>query len=245
VNAHNRRLLLTLACALGLATTVSLGRWQLSRAAQKEALQAGKEAQAGKPLLDNAAVLGAPELAALVQQRAALRGTWESGHTVFLDNRQMNGKVGFFVLTPLRLEGASQAILVQRGWVQRDFEQRARLPRTETPAGVVEVAGRIAPPPSKLYEPGTPAVSAIRQNLDVVQFSRETGLALLPVTLLQTGAASEGLLREWPAINLGVEKHYGYAAQWFGIALMIALLYLWFQVLQPFLHRTKDSRPHV
>jgi surfeit locus 1 family protein len=47
------------------------------------------------------------------------------------------------------------------------------------------------------------------------------------------GAASEGLLREWPQAATGVEKHYGYAFQWFGLALLIALLYVWFQIVRP------------
>ncbi len=46
-------------------------------------------------------------------------------------------------------------------------------------------------------------------------------------------AASEGLLREWPQAATGVEKHYGYAFQWFGLALLIALLYVWFQIVRP------------
>jgi surfeit locus 1 family protein len=41
------------------------------------------------------------------------------------------------------------------------------------------------------------------------------------------------LLREWPQAATGVEKHYGYAFQWFGLALLIALLYVWFQIVRP------------
>jgi surfeit locus 1 family protein len=107
------------------------------------------------------------------------------------------------------------------------------------------VEGRIAPPPSKLYEPGSPTGSAIRQNLDLAQYQVETGLALMPVTLLQTGAPSEGLLREWPAVNLGVEKHYGYAAQWFALSVLIAALYFWFQVVRRFMIRPKDPAHNV
>jgi surfeit locus 1 family protein len=105
--------------------------------------------------------------------------------------------------------------------------------------------GRIAPPPSKLYEPGTPAITPIRQNLDLEQFRSQTGLALLPVMLIQTGQPSEGLLRDWPPISLGIEKHYGYALQWFAMAALVVALYCWFQILKPRLQRTKDSSTHV
>jgi surfeit locus 1 family protein len=180
-----------------------------------------------------------------LHQHARLRGQWLVDQTVYLDNRQMNAKVGFFVLTPLRLEGSAQVVLVQRGWVQRNFEEREKVRAIETPGGTVTVEGRMAPPPSKLFELGKPEASLIRQNLDLEQFREQTRLPLLSVMLMQTGPASEGLLREWPAVNLGVEKHYGYALQWFGIATVLALLYLWYQILKPHYHRTKDSKPHA
>jgi surfeit locus 1 family protein len=244
VNSRIKWWLVTLAAVTGVIATASLGRWQLSRAAQKEALQASMDVRAAQSLLGASDLLKAADLDSLVHQRAALRGTWIAARTVYLDNRQMNAKVGFFVLTPFVLEGGG-AIVVQRGWVPRNFEQRDQVPAVQTPGGVVEIQGRIAPPPSKLYEPGSPSGSAIRQNLDLAQYKAETGLALLPITLVQTGAASEGLLREWPAVNLGVEKHYGYAFQWFGLAALIAGLYLWFQVFRRMMSRPKESPRHV
>jgi surfeit locus 1 family protein len=236
--------LVTLTAVVGVVTTASLGRWQLSRAAQKEALQAAMDMRAAQSVLGAADVRQVADVDALVHQRAALRGQWVAERTVYLDNRQMNAKVGFFVLTPLVLEGGG-AIVVQRGWVPRNFEQRDQVPAVQTPGGVVDIEGRIAPLPSKLYEPGSPSGSAIRQNLDLAQYKAETGLALLPITLVQTGSATEGLLREWPAVNLGVEKHYGYAFQWFGLAALIAGLYLWFQVIRRLKFRPKESSRHV
>jgi surfeit locus 1 family protein len=113
------------------------------------------------------------------------------------------------------------------------------------PAGVVEIEGRMALPPSDLYALGGPTAGRIRQNLDLPQFRVETGLPLLPITLLQTGATGEPLVRDWPVANLGVEKNYGYAAQWFGLALLFSLLYLWFQFARRFFVRPKDTSPDV
>jgi surfeit locus 1 family protein len=237
--------LITLATLIGMGTTVALGRWQLSRAAEKEALQASMDGQGSQVIVETAGLTSTTDPMRLVHQHARVRGQWLADQTVYLDNRQMNAKVGFFVLTPLQLEGSAQVVLVQRGWVQRNFEQREKVPAIETPAGTVSVEGRMAPPPSKLFELGKPEASVIRQNLDLEQFRAQTRLPLLSVMLTQTGPASEGLLREWPAVNLGVEKHYGYALQWFGIAAALALLYLWYQILKPYYHRTKEFKPHA
>jgi surfeit locus 1 family protein len=244
VNSRTKWWLVTLAAVTGLVITAFLGRWQLSRAAQKEALQASMDNRAAQMVLGADNLLQAVDVNALVHQRAALRGTWVAARTVYLDNRQMNAKVGFFVVTPFVLEGGG-VIAVQRGWVPRNFEQRDQVPTVQTPGGVVAIEGRIAPPPSKLYEPGNPSGGAIRQNLDLEQYRAETGLALMPIALVQTGTATEGLLREWPAVNLGVEKHYGYAFQWFGLSALIAGLYLWFQVVRRMLSRPKESSRHV
>ena len=227
--------IITLAAVAGMLVTASLGRWQLSRAAQKETLQAGVDAQARLPALDGASL--APGLAeAMLHRQVALRGEWVAERTVYLDNRQMAGRPGFFVLTPLRLEGGSMSVLVQRGWVARNFQDRTALPQVETPSGRVTVHGRVASGPSKLYEfqtaGDTPGSSRIRQNLELSAFRVETGLPLADWSVIQTEAASDGLLRDWPVVTSGVEKHYGYAFQWFGLCGLIALLYVWFQIVR-------------
>lgn len=233
-------MLLAFAAVLGVALTVSLGFWQLRRASQKEALAASMAASESQPALDTKALVAAPHPLDLLHHSVLLRGVWVPGHDVYLDNRQMHAKVGFYVLSPLRLDDGGAVLMVQRGWVPRNFEAREVLPPVQRPAGTVELAGRIALPPSKLYEPGAPASGAIRQNLDLRQFRLETSLPIDErFVVVQTGAASEGLLREWPVVNLGVEKHYGYAFQWFALAALIAGLFAWFQ-LRPLFLISKD-----
>ena len=52
------------------------------------------------------------------------------------------------------------------------------------------MTGRIAPPPSKLFELGGAESGPIRQNLEVSIFAREIGLVLRPVSLQQTQDAA-------------------------------------------------------
>jgi surfeit locus 1 family protein len=168
-----------------------------------------------------------------VHRRIVLRGTWDESHTVFLDNRQMRGVPGFYVVTPLVLEGG-KAVLVQRGWAPRNFDRREQLPAVQTPSGAVEVQGRIAPPPSRLYEFKGAESGPIRQNLDIAAFAAETRASLLPVSVVQTApAASEGLLRDWPKAGSGSERNYGYAFQWWAMSATLAILYAWFQFIAP------------
>ena len=93
----------------------------------------------------------------------------------------------------------------------------------------------MAASPSRLYQLGEAGSGRIRQNLDPAAFARETGLPLLPLTVLQTAheGATPGLLRDWPAPAVDIHKHYGYAAQWAALSVLQLGLYVWFQVLRP------------
>lgn len=236
MSAAVRFWIVTAAALLGVATTAALGRWQLGRAGEKEALQARIDERAQLPVLDARSLSGKPDGEALLYRRAEATGEWIAERTVFLDNRPMNERAGFYVVTPLRLQDGG-VLLVQRGWVPRDFQDRTRVPRIDTPSGVVKVAGLVVPPPSKLYELGGAESGPIRQNLDLAQFRIETGLALAPVSLRQGGEQADGLARNWPKVSTGVEKHYGYAFQWFGLSALIAVLYVWFQIVRRFKRR--------
>jgi surfeit locus 1 family protein len=130
---------------------------------------------------------------------------------------------------------------VQRGWVPRDFTDRTRVPAIPTPAGTVRLQGRLAPSPGKLYELGEAGAGPIRQNIDLAAFARETGLSPLDVSVLQSGDASDGLLREWPQVALDVSKHHGYAFQWFALCALAGILYIWFQILSPRRKRRPDG----
>jgi len=234
-----RSLLVLLAALIGVVVTARLGVWQLHRAAQKEALQRLFDERAALPELPSSALHDAAgQTGALQQRRIHLRGHWLNRFTVFLDNRQMNGRPGFFVVTPLQLADSGDAVLVQRGWVARDAAQRTRLPAIATPSGEVSVGGRIAPPPARLYEFAPSASGLIRQNLDIDAYSRETGLRLAPLSLLQDDAATgtdEALLRQWAPPAVDVHKHYGYAFQWFSLCAVLTGLYVWFQLVAPWL----------
>jgi surfeit locus 1 family protein len=124
-------------------------------------------------------------------------------------------------------------------------DNRTDLAAIQTPTGLVQVEGRIAPPPSKLYAPGNTDSGVIRQNLDIHSIKPLAGQSISTVILQQQGAASEGLLRDWTPFNAGVDKHYGYAAQWFGLCGLIAALFAWFQIIQPLYQRSKKATPHV
>lgn len=225
--------LLTLATLLAASGTFSLGQWQLRRAAQKESVQAVIDQKKSTQAIENQSLLATKNIADAAYSPVNLSGYWQAQHTVYLDNRPMQGKPGFWVVTPLRLDGSQQAVLVQRGWIARNFQDRTRLDPVVTPPERVQIQGMLMLAPARLYALGESAESAqgtIRQNLDIATFSAQIHVPLVPALVVQTGPASEGLQRDWTAPDAGVSKHHGYAFQWFGLCALVLGLYAWFQI---------------
>jgi surfeit locus 1 family protein len=228
-----RTVVVTITTGVVVAVTSALGFWQLGRAEEKTSLQALIDERAQEEPWDNADVLQAQGPNEGLHRRVRLQGVWQHGATVLLDNRPMSGQAGFWVISPLRLQGSERVVLVNRGWVARDFLDRSRIPEFQTPTEPVQVQGRLSPPISVLYDFGADASGPMRQNVVLADYARETGLDFLPITVVQTDPSGDGLSREWPVITAKVHTHYGYAAQWFSLSALCAGLYLWFQWIAP------------
>ena len=235
--------LVAIAAILGTAVTLRLGFWQLSRANEKLALQDAIQQKAEMPSLDAKTLISASvDLNASLHRSTKLTGHWLPQHTLFLDNRQMDSKPGLFVVTPFEFEdkvtAVKKTILVQRGWIARNFIDRQQLPQIPTTLAEETVFGRIAPSPSKLYEFKGVDVGRIRQNIAIAELAQEFKIELLNVTLLQlddtkAAVANDGLLRHWTQPSLSVEKNYGYMLQWWALSGLIAALFVWFQLIRP------------
>jgi len=209
----------------GIAVTLSLGNWQLGRGAEKRELKARFEAQAAQPPIE---VRGAELVAADVElRRVEARGVYDSDprHTVFVDNRIRRGVPGFQVVTPLRIEGSDRHVLVNRGWVAWQPE-RSRLPEVRTPAGVVTVRGVAMVPGRRIFELSDKVTEGrIWQNLTVERYGRAFPIAIQPFVIRQENELDDALVREWEAPDFGIDKHYGYAFQWFALAATILVFY--------------------
>lgn len=234
------------ATLLGVVLTANLGAWQLRRAAQKTAMQEERDQRGRMPSVGTAELARTPtEAQAQLGRPVRLRGRWLPERQVFLENRQLpGGRVGFYLVTPLRLEGREDAVLVQRGWVPRDQRDRSALPSIATASGPVDVEGHIAPPPARLYEFAPSTGGLIRQNIELGAFSAETGLRLVPMSVQQADSpatAGDGLVRDWPRPAIDVQRNYGYAFQWFAMCALMSGLYVWFQLIRPW--RQRHVRP--
>jgi cytochrome oxidase assembly protein ShyY1 len=219
-----------------VALGVSLAQWQQRRADEKVAraakLEAGNQAA---PLALTAAPLLPDDAQAIEYRRVTVTGHFVPAWTVYLDNRPYKGQAGFHVLTPFQIDGSAMHVLVAQGWLPRNNAERTRIPDYTTPTGTVTITGIARLNAGHVMELGTaPALAphAIVQNADIGQLARASGLALQPFILEQTvdpaAAPASGQLpvRDWPAPDLGADKHRGYAFQWYALALMAFLFFV-------------------
>lgn len=208
---------------------IALGNWQTRRASEKSALQARLEqGMAAAPLtLDGSPV----DPARLEFHRVIVTGEFVPNWPVFLDNRPQGGRTGFILLMPFKIAGSNKAVLVARGWLPRNTAEHGRLPPYATPPGRVTLEGRAVRQMPRVMQLGTPAPlapNAIVQNTGPAEVASASGLDLLPLVVEQTGpdAAGEGLVRNWPAPSLDIDRHKGYAVQWYALAAMAFLFFV-------------------
>ena len=253
--SKSRSLWIAIAAIIGIVVTIMLGRWQLSRGEQKVQLLAQLEAQMSLEPLKQQDLREQLEenTKEFINRRINLNGQWNADLTVYLANRSHAGKTGFWVMTPLKLDGKT-VVMVERGWVAWNPNNPNEKPtNVQTPAGSVNIEALIVERPSKMLElwgarkssasesepvdtqEQTYLKSAIWQNFDVSLFESQTGLKLCAV-VHQIGSPSEGLIRELPAQGISADKNFGYAVQWFLLSALITGLYLWFQWIKPYIH---------
>lgn len=210
-----------------LGILVSLGLWQLDRAAQKRALLEEYRAET-----NNAPLRLDPfreDYEGMDYRVVVASGHFDSTRQFLLDNRTHNGIVGYQVLTPFVLDGTEIRVLVNRGWVPLG-NNRNVLPDLPVPTGKQRIIARIKLNPDKIFmladeEPrkGWPwRVQAIQIDL----FEKELGYPLMPLTLLLESDIGDGLVRDWHPLTFGPERNEGYAVQWFGLALTLLIIYL-------------------
>jgi surfeit locus 1 family protein len=126
---------------------------------------------------------------------------------------------------PLRLHDGRH-VLVKRGWIAMGAT-RERLPELRTPAGEVALEGVRLARLAQAFAPGESRVeSRVWQNVTLERFSAWSGLKLEPYILEQHSALDDGLIRDWPRPGAGMEKHESYALQWYSLAALSLILFL-------------------
>ncbi|HVG03554.1 MAG TPA: SURF1 family protein [Burkholderiaceae bacterium] len=217
-----------IAAAIGVAVAISLGNWQTRRGDAKVILQAQADAADRAAPIDIASRSSIESVAASLPRKVRVTGSFDPVGTVLLDNRIVNGVTGYQVITPLVIGNGLPAVLIERGWKPRGAGPDTHV-LPPPPLGQVTIEGLAVARPATLLELGgapTLKVPGVWQNLDYDVYEKAAKRAVARFVVRQSAASdvADSLRREWPQPASGVDKHRGYAFQWYALAGLICVL---------------------
>ena len=216
--------LIVLILVLGLVLLlITLGFWQLDRAKQKEVLIE----QWHQPAIQIKFPLATD--AGDYYQKIEISGKLDRQHIFLLDNRTRQGKVGYELLALLAVQQDSW-ILVNLGWLAADSD-RSKLPVIQLPAGELKISGWLKKV-NRAFQLQSDAWGASWpkriQQVEMSKIAKVRGVKnIYKNILLAEKPLVKGLVTDWKPVNMSVEKHIGYAFQWFLMAIVLCALLFW------------------
>lgn len=214
-----------------------LGQWQWHRREAVEvrnALVAANYDAVPVPLGEVLRGPGGPQVPPAAEWRpVALRGVYDDGATVLVRNRPLDGRVGYLVTTPLRLDrpvAGGDSIWLVRGWLPAGEDADPSPPAA--PSGEVAVTARLRRP-EPVTDRRAPAGQAYRLSpAELGVAAGRAGAAPVGtpvsgfglVTPAQDGLAAVGVPDPDPS------PHLAYTVQWWLFAaagFAIWVVFLW------------------
>lgn len=215
-----------------LTLLISLGFWQLGRADAKSFFLEQQQLAIDKENI-NLLSLVDDDPKDLRYRKTEITGSYDQSHQYLIDNQIVNGRAGYFVMTPFVLKGTKKAVLVNRGWVLLN-KDRAILPDIRIKTEKSILIGRINNFPVvgiKLTGAEIPTENwpSVVQVVDVEVLSTKLGYSLFPFQVELDPAMQDGYVRDWKKNTvMSPEKHIAYAVQWFGLAITLTILFISF-----------------
>lgn len=221
------RWLPTLMLALPIPLFIALGFWQLDRADQKREQARMLSERAEMPAFDLDAPVSDPESLRFRKLRAS--GSFEADGQILIENRRRGNRIGFHVVTPLRIQGSDLRVLVNRGWIPAEPDGDPT--PAPVPEGEATVTGEAHIPylPALVLHEGAGAAKDWGERwpyLTVDLYAEIADYPVQPVVILLDPGDADGFLRSWPREVPEEGMHVGYAIQWFAFAAIAMIVWL-------------------
>ena len=203
---------------------VQLGKWQLSRAEEKDTQYERLEEYAKQP------AIALPKSLVMLEdfqyREVEVEGEYLSEQTIWIDNKTYKGRAGYHVITPLKISNSILSVAVNRGWIASGND-RAVLPEVLEVEGRVKVIGIVASPELRTLElSDSVRHGKVWDKFDLQSYEKVIGYDLQPILILQKDQVNDGLIRDWEKPESGASKNIGYAVQWFSLALTTIIIFL-------------------
>lgn len=209
-----------------LALFIALGCWQLRRATEKENLQYLYSSRINSPPIPFGQL---PNHGQWQYLPVEISGYYDSAHSMLLDNKINQHRVGYEVLTPFLPTHGQQWVLINRGWIPAPPHRQ--LPTLDKISGLQTLTGVIYIPAASPFMLGKVTESNNQwplrlQNLQLTAISQILNQKLYPFIVLLNPLENHGFARDWQPVNMPAYKHLGYAIQWFTFALLLIIIFI-------------------
>ncbi|MBA5247988.1 MAG: SURF1 family protein [Gammaproteobacteria bacterium] len=201
---------------------MSLGFWQLDRADEKRTIEHKITAALSSPAQH---ISNTTELLSKEYHQVLLKGHYDANTQFIYDNQIVNSTAGYYVLTPFILKNKT-AILVNRGFVPW-HGNRTKLANIQINNHPTTIKVKLITPKQriKLKHQNIDTTSPILiQSLNITQLSQLSGYQIIPMLAQLDKQADNGFYRQWKPFYGSVDKHLGYALQWFLMALVLSFI---------------------
>ena len=207
---------------------VKLGLWQYNKAVLKTEIQSNYESAINADVLNLPSQLKDPDT--WQYKKIKTKGSYDTQYEILLDNQVENDQAGFHVLTPLKIEGSNNYVLINRGWVAGGIVHSA-VPSISTPSEPVEIIGQVSIPSKKIFTLESDIEKSvwnkIWQHMDMERYQKSVPITVLPIVIkLDATSNAGGFVRNWQIPASRIATNMGYAYQWFGFAFASILIYL-------------------
>lgn len=220
-------LMLVLITVLAVAIMMILGNWQLERAKEKSTLLYSltqHQSEVTKPLRIS-------EIGQLKNmQQVQISGELQNNRQLLLDNKFHQHQIGYYVFTPVKIAANKPWVLVNRGWVARPADIH-QLPILAPIDGVQKITGTVYKPSNKVlllgsFEDNPGKWPRIIQRIDFKQIEKSLQHPVYPWLLVLQAGQPGAYVTDWKPVIISPARHYGYAFQWYALALTLVALFI-------------------
>ncbi len=215
----------TLVCAVLFCVLILLGFWQLHRYHWKQQLVEQYHSRLQQVPIPLGQAMRQGELRF---QHVFVQGHYRNEDTLLLDHRMHDQRIGYEVLTPLKIKGQNKLLLVDRGWLAK--QSMPDLPAITKVENLQTISGYIKLLDEKDFILGENTLQPqqrplVMQRIDLEELSTLTKEQYLPFILRLDADQPHGFVRDWQVVNMLPQRHMAYAVQWFAMALVLLIAY--------------------
>jgi surfeit locus 1 family protein len=159
--------------------------------------------------------------------KTSITGTFLQNKYWFLDNKVVNNKIGYDLITVIKVKSSMNYLIVNLGFIEAPAVRS--LPRVTLPQREITLNTIIKSKDFKGFtlanSPNQEGTSThLIQYLDISYLAKSSGVKLFPVIAYQTGLSPVIAQPHFSIVVMPPEKHKAYALQWLLLAICGAVI---------------------